>query len=205
MSSKMDRASLHRKIRELTSVPNGEVHLIVLLEKYVSRHPKDIVALLAYGDALRVIGRRSEAEALFKGAFESFKGPKARAELAMSLAMATESIAPAEAEQWFSRFLEFATDRPGWAWVMRGANLAKLEHFDAAIECYKTALKGKDVDRDEALKNIALAYRAKGDYREALAYLRRIRMVAEPDSEIGLLRAALENLEHTELLANLLP
>lgn len=166
------------------------------------RHADDIVALLAYGDALRVVGRHSEAEALLKGAYDSQKGSKARAELAMSLAMAVEPRAPAEAELWFSRYLELKTDAPGWAWILRGANLAKLELFDQAIECYKAALKCSDVDRDEALKNTALAYRAKGDYSEAKAFLRRSAMVDSADSEIGLLRAGLEGLDETQSLAS---
>jgi tetratricopeptide (TPR) repeat protein len=197
----MDRQSLHRKIRELAAVQKGEAHVLVLLEQYVRRHPDDIVAVLAYGDALRVVGRTSEAIALFKAAYESFKGPKGRAELAMSLAMATRALAPAEAEQWFSRYLELKTDPPGWAWILRGANLATLERFDEAIECYKTALKQSEVDLDEALKNIALAYRAKGNYSEAMAFLRRSSMVTQSDSEIAQLKAGLEGLEQTELLA----
>jgi tetratricopeptide (TPR) repeat protein len=201
----MDRQALHRKIRELDATRHGEAHLIVLLEQYVRRHPDDGVALLAYGDALRVVGRHSEAAALFKVAYESFTGPKVRAELAMSLAMATRTLAPIEAEQWFSRYLELKNDVPGWAWILRGANLAQLERFDEAIECYKTALKLSDVDRDEALKNIALAYRAKGNYSEALAFLRRSSMVTQSDSEIALLRAGLEGLRETELLASSLP
>jgi tetratricopeptide (TPR) repeat protein len=205
VSEKPDRESLHRVIREFTLAPKGEVQIVVLLEKYVRRNADDIIALLAYGDALRVIGRRSEAENLFRSAYELFKGPKIRAELAMSLAMATESVAPAEAEQWFSRFMEHSADPPGWAWILRGANLAKLEQFDEAIECYKAALKLKDVDRDEALKNIALAYRAKGAYGEAKVFLRRTKMVAEPGSDVGLLLAALEDLERIELLADSLP
>jgi len=201
----MDRQSLHQKIRELAAVQDGEAHLIVLLEQYVGRHPDDVVAVLAYGDALRVVGRHSEAEVLFKAAYESFKGPKVRAELSMSLAMATRTSAPIEAEQWFSRYLELKSDAPGWAWVLRGANLAVLERFDEAIECYKTALKQSDIDRDEALKNIALAYRAKGNYSEAMAFLRRSSMVAQSDSEIALLQAGLEGLQATELLVNSLP
>ena len=198
----MDRQSLHRKIRELASIPSAEVHLIVLLEAYVRCHADDVVALLAYSDALRVIGRRSEAETLLKAAYDSHKGSKVRAELAMSLAMAAEPLAPSEAELWFSRYLELKTDAPGWAWILRGANLAKLERFDEAIECYKAALKRSDVDRDEALKNIALAYRAKGDYGEAMAYLRRSTMVDNTDSEIRLLQAGLEGLDETKSLAS---
>ena len=191
----IDRKSLHQKIRELTGIPRGEAHVLVLLEKYIQDHSADTFAVLAYADALRVVGRHSEAEELLTPKFPS-ASLAAQAEIAMALALSTEVTKPKDAEEWFSKYVTLVAPVPGWAWVLRGANLAKLERFDLAIECYEKALEAGDVDRDEALFNIALAYRAKGDYEQALVYLNRADMVRRTPASAEL-RIGLEGLEET--------
>jgi tetratricopeptide (TPR) repeat protein len=190
----MGKAELRKKIKQLDSLPHREAHLIVLLASYVERHVDDVPIAARYGNALRAVGRFREAVRVYTLALEHAKKPAAQFNLMMGVALARSNAAPAEAEEWFAKALELDTHEPGWAWVLRGANLAILERFDKAIECYALALKSKDTDREEALQNIARVYRAVGDYETAAAYFTRASAVSPWDKELKLLKTGLEEL-----------
>lgn len=190
----MGRAELLKKIRQLDALPSGETHVIVLLAGYVERHQDDVPMAARYGDALREVGRFREAARVYSLALEYAKKPASQFSLMMGIALARSHVVPAEAEEWFARALELDTHKPGWTWVLRGANLAILELFDKAIECYARALKSKDVDRDEALHNLARVYRALGDYETAAAYFARASAAAPWDKELKSLKKGLEGL-----------
>jgi tetratricopeptide (TPR) repeat protein len=192
-----EQAAIREKLNELAKISCGEPHVILLLAEYVDRHPEDVVAASAYGDALRVVGRSADAVHVLKRAFDYAKNASTKASIAIRIAMTLESTAAVEAERWYASASELDQSLPGWAWILRGANLARIERFDAAIDCYGRALKSKDVDRDEALKNLALTYRALGDYGSATAYLKRALKMNPNDRELTRLKAGLDDLEST--------
>jgi tetratricopeptide (TPR) repeat protein len=193
---------IHEKLKELSAIPDGEPHVIVLLAEYVRRHPEDLAAVSAYGDALRIVGRSANAARVLQDAFERAKKASAKSSMAIRIAMTLEPAAAEEAEKWYAVAAELDRNLPGWAWILRGANLARIERFEAAIDCYGRALKSKEVDRDEALKNMALTYRALGDYDTAITYVKRALLARPNDQDLERLQAGLENLESTRKFAS---
>lgn len=194
-----DRRAIHEALQELLSVPESAARVIALLERYVKRNPDDCKAMLWYADSLRIVGRCREAVELLKATFDQMK-PGDRAGIAGRLGMALEPIDREQAEEWFRIGTDADPDAPGWLWVFRGANLATLERFDAAIECYHEALQAKGVDADEVHLNIGLVYRAKGDYASALDSLRLAQSIA-PSAKIDEKIADLEDLARVRRLA----
>jgi tetratricopeptide (TPR) repeat protein len=145
----MDREALHRKLTELMKVPQSEPHIIVLLSEYVEREPQDVMAALRYGDALREVGRQREAIRILTRAFERATKSSLKVLLAIRIAMAFERADANEAEAWYSRAAELDEDMAGWAWVLRGANLANLERFNAAIDwCHRGGQHATDARCD---------------------------------------------------------
>lgn len=179
-----EKAGIHEKLKKLSTMAHREPHVILLLAEYVGRHPEDVAAASAYGDALRIVGRSTDAVRVLQTAFERAKKVGTKSAMAARIAMAFEPTAAANAEKWYARAAELDSNLPGWACVLRGANLARLERFEAAIDCYGQALRSKDIDRDEALKNMALAYRALGDYETALTYVKRALAAKPNDREL---------------------
>lgn len=199
-----DKDAVHQKLKQLSKIAHGEAHIIVLLCGYVEAEPQDMKATLAYADALRIVGRQRDAVRLFKRAFKSATNSTDKAYVAIRIAMSLENTNPAEAEEWYATAMDLDDALPGWAWGLRGANLTHLERFEAAIDCNARALKSKDVDRDEVLKNIALAYRAMADYDTCAAYLQRAIAATRGDKELKQMRAGLQGLEQTRAFARTL-
>jgi tetratricopeptide (TPR) repeat protein len=183
-----DQRAVRQALRKLMSAPKSAARVIAFLEHYVRSNPDDHETVLWYADSLRIVGRCREAVELLKPTFERTTQPGNRSAMAARIAMALEPTNPQQAEEWFSKAIEIDADVPGWISVLRGANLARMERFDAAIESYHLALHGKDVDADEVYLNMGRAYRAKEDYESALEYLRRsqtLRGGDEIDAEIA--------------------
>lgn len=184
----INRRAVHEVLRKLMAAPSSAARVVVFLESYVRNNPQDQEAVLWYADSLRIVGRCKHAVEMLAPLFAQATGAGNRSAIAARVAMALEATDPVQAEEWFGKSVGVTPDAPGWVWVLRGANLARMERFDAAIESYHMALHAKDVDADEVYLNMGRAYRAKGDYQSALEYLRRSKMVragAELDDEIA--------------------
>jgi tetratricopeptide (TPR) repeat protein len=195
-----EKRAVQQALRKLMSAPKSAARVIAFLEYYVKDNPDDYETVLWYADSLRIVGRCREAVELLKPAFERTSGSGNRSAMAARIAMALEPTDPQQAEEWFSKSVEVDVDVPGWVWVLRGANLARMERFDAAIESYHMSLHGKDVDADEVYLNMGRAYRAKQDYQSALEYLRRSRML-RADEGVDAEIADLEDVARARQLA----
>jgi len=193
-----DRATVHKVLEVLLAEPRSEVRLIAHLAKYVAANPQDHKALLWYGDSLRLVGRCKEAIELLTSQFDCVVNPSDKLAFAVRIAMALETTDRKQAEYWFSVGAELDWEASGWLWVLRGQNLAFLERFDEAIQCYTVALKSSDVDLDEAYRHMALAHRAKGDYAKAKEWLLRAKKLipARDRRMIGEIQEVLDDLEN---------
>jgi len=196
-----DREALRARVTELEDLEDGAPKIIRLLGGYVQQNPNDSRLVMDYANALRVVGRTREAAALFKQALEHAPGPAGQFALMNRIAMSLELAAPEEAEEWYAKACEADKDVPAWAWLFRGNNLAKLERFETAIECYGNALTAKDVDRAEVFQQLALAYRALSDYDTAITYLARAIAIQPNDRNLKELKAGLEGLDSTRKFA----
>jgi uncharacterized protein (TIGR02996 family) len=159
-----------KKMRELAYAQfsdEREAVALEILQRYLAHMPDDYHARLLYADCLRIIGRREEAEYEFQRV--SF-APKTISyhELHAKLGMLYQDWGKlSEAEEHFAIACGPA-DSPGWAWILRGANLALMERFDDAAECHRKATKIESrCDRDEAFLNLGLVLRAQAKYEEA--------------------------------------
>jgi len=79
-----------------------------------------------------------------------------------------QHISPMEAEKWFKQATENTQKPIGWAWILRGANLAVMGEYERALDCYQEALNLEEIDRDEVFLNIGLVLRAMKRYNEAI-------------------------------------
>lgn len=161
---KLAKNEEHRKDREL--------HIIELLGPYLKKRPQHAYAWYLYGDSLRVIGRAKDALAAFKRALKlvplEYKGT-VYARMGM---LCEEYRSPSEAKQWFNLATQTGQCEVGWIWIYKGGNLASLNEFEGALECYRNALTKEDVDKDEIFLNIGYVLRAMGNYTEAVASFR---------------------------------
>ena len=154
--------------KELEKKDNHEATIVALLGPYLEARPKDAAAWFSYGSALRILGRSNEAMQALSTALD-LAPPKRKFSVSAQIAiLAREYRSPAEAKAWFDRAANDPYCDVGWVWLLRGANLAVLGEWDEALSSYKKAMSLPEVDKDEALLNMAKIYRAKGDYREAL-------------------------------------
>lgn len=138
-----------------------------LLSRYLMHRPADAFAWFVYGDALRVIGLAYEAERALLRAHDL---APTRWQCVLQLAMLKQEAGEhASAEAYFRELCEDADAmRQGYIWIMRGANLTHLNQLDDALTCHRRALAAaENASRDEALLNIGLILRAKGQYAEA--------------------------------------
>ena len=143
-------------------------HVIELLQPYLQLRPNHGRAWFLYGECLRIVGRSQEAmEALLKAlewAPEQTK-PNVLGRIGF---LCRQHRSPAEAEKWFKLATEKSQKPPGWAWILRGANLAIMGEYEKALDCHQEALNFEDIDRDEVFLNMGLVLRAMKRYHEAI-------------------------------------
>ncbi len=165
---------------------------VELLSAYLRHRPDDAYAWFLYGDSLRIVGRGADAHKALLMAEKHATAdqlPSIHARLGM---LCKDQGRHAEAEQWFDKATDSDEGRKSsWIWILRGSNLAVVEEFERALDCYRRAavLEG---DREEAYYNLGLVLTAQGKYLEASKALERaLQLVPEyPEA-----RAALKSLK----------
>jgi tetratricopeptide (TPR) repeat protein len=121
-----------------------EAHVVELLRFYLELRPEHHYAWMLYGDALRIIGKTSDA---FPALLRAFNGAPAeyKGYVASRIArLIEESISPRKAKKWYKIMIDACSDTGNdeiWPWVFCGANLAALGEFQEAIDCYEIALQ----------------------------------------------------------------
>jgi tetratricopeptide (TPR) repeat protein len=153
------------------------VHVIELLGYYLKARPNHVIARMLYGDSLRFLGRTNDALSELMQVFDKATG-KLQVHAAVSIAqLMKDHESRYKAKKWYKIATDLSdnleTDDDGWLWVMRGANLAALGEFRNAIMYYKVAINKKNVDQEEVLLNLGLAYRALGKYNKAIKWFLR--------------------------------
>src|SRR5262249_5106813 len=106
-----------------------------------------------------VVGRCEESEAEFLQVSKSrskYAGPLVQTRLAM---LYDDWGNHELAEEYWEKACA-ANGAPGWAWIMRGANLAALGKFEEAEACHRKATTLDDCDQDEAYLNLGYVIRA---------------------------------------------
>ncbi|WP_455388920.1 tetratricopeptide repeat protein [Petrachloros mirabilis] len=179
-----------------SEVDGREIHVVELLRPYLEKRPDHGYAWLLYGDSLRIIGRTTEALAALSRALEL--APEGKKYLACNrIAVLHEQLtSQEEAEKWHRKATDSAdAAAPGWLWILRGANLARMERFEEALDCYETAATRDEVDVDEAFLNMGKVHRAKGDYARAR---RCFEKALEIDPDYSQAREALDSLKDIE-------
>jgi tetratricopeptide (TPR) repeat protein len=153
-----------------------EAHAVELLRCYLEFNPEHNHAWILYGDALRIIGRASDALPALLRAF-NISPVKDRVYVASRIAkLMEESGSPKKAKKWYKIMINACNDLgydEAWPWVLCGANLATLGEFRKAINCYEIALQKNVVDKDEVLLNIGFVHRATGEYSKAIDCFRQ--------------------------------
>lgn len=143
------------------------IHVVELLQPYLQLRPNHGRAWFIYGECLRVVGRSQEAmDALLKALELAPEQIKSNI-LGRIGFLCRQHRAPVEAEKWFKQATEKSLKPLGWAWILRGANLAILGEYERALECYQEALNLEEIDRDEVFLNRGLVLRAMKRYHEA--------------------------------------
>jgi tetratricopeptide (TPR) repeat protein len=197
---------IFRRAEEASEVEGRDVHVVELLESYVVSRPHHARAWSLYGNALRELGRNGESLDALKKAYqlaaEGYKGF-----VAMHIAILIKDFrSPNEARKWFDIGTKIIGTAEGWPWILRGANLSVLGEFDAAIACFETVIENNHPEKDEALLNLGLVYRALGKYDQATLALKR---ALELNPNYNDARIALDSLagisEVRELLKHLKP
>jgi tetratricopeptide (TPR) repeat protein len=152
-----------------------DVAAIEVFNRYLTHRDEDMEARYFFGECLRRIGRRADAEAEFIRVLKSDSSYSDR-RIHIRLAQLYQDWGKHElAETYWAEACKSKAVH-GWEWIMRGANLANWGRFDEAARCQRNALEIGDCDRDEAFLNLGFVKRATGDYvgaenafREALA------------------------------------
>jgi len=143
-----------------------------VLSAYLRYRPDDIEARFDHGECLRILSRnkQSEDEFLFVAkAGEKYSRRVVHSRLGMLYdGWGKRGLSEAHWEQACA-----SDDAPGWAWIMRGANLAEMEDFPNAEACYRKALDCEDCDKDEAYLNLGYVLRAQKNYIDAEAAFAR--------------------------------
>jgi tetratricopeptide (TPR) repeat protein len=143
--------------------------VVELLQCYLEYFPNDDKAWFDYGDALRILGRKTAAEQALMKAVEMCPPKYAWIVQSRVGMLYNDKGAWTTAERWFSKALESEeAQKESWLWVLRGINFAEQELFDEAEACYQSAIIA-DGKFDEAYTNLALIYRAQERYEDATA------------------------------------
>jgi tetratricopeptide (TPR) repeat protein len=169
-----------------------EAVVIELLAPYLQSNPHDAYAWFMYGDALRVVGRSSESEKALLQALE-LETSKRTYICSRIASLYSEMGRHADAERYYAEVTsDPAWQSHGWAWILRGGNLAALGNFTLAEECHRKAIEVGDCDVDEAWLNVGLVLRAQRRYAEAIDAIRRS-IEIDPSSDMA--RKALRSME----------
>lgn len=189
-----------------TAAREGERYAAVaeLLAPYLLHRPQHGWAWQRYGDALGNLGLWTEAERALTRAIELIDspfGPHVR------LARLYRSMGDHEAAERHNRI---ATSMPeaakhGWVWIVRGANLARLNRLEEALACHRRALTMGNADHDEAYHNIGLILRAQGKYAESIDALRCALAITPDYDEARDALASLEGIDEAVRLAGATP
>jgi TPR repeat protein len=142
-------------------------HVVELLQPYLRLRPNHGRAWFIYGECLRIVGRSQEAmDALLKAL--EFAPEQIKSNIFGRIGfLCRQHISPMTAEKWFKQATENTQKTIGWAWILRGANLAIMGEYEKALDCYQEALNLEDIDRDEVFLNMGLVLRAMKRYNEA--------------------------------------
>lgn len=170
-----------------------------LYKWYLRFRPDDVEAAFSYAQCLRVIGRWEEAEEEFLRIRDSgFKYSVAN--LNAQLAMIHAECGKLEsAEQLWKNACE-RRGAPGWAWILRAANLVHLGCLSDAEACYRKSIGLEEANDDEAYLNLGWAFRVQGRYDEARsAYNKALEITPNYPEAI----AGLKSLEGIEEVLNL--
>lgn len=142
-------------------------HVVELLQPYLQLRPNHGRAWFLYGECLRIIGRSQEARDALLKALE-FAPEKTKSNILGRIGfLCRQHGTPMEAEKWFKQATE-KSQKIGWVWILRGANLAIMGEYEKALDCYQKALNLEDIDRDEVFLNMGLVLRAMKKYNEAI-------------------------------------
>jgi tetratricopeptide (TPR) repeat protein len=177
-----------------------EIHVVELLRCYLEFRPEHNYAWMLYGDALRIIGKTSDA---FPALMRAFNGAPAeyRGYIASRIAiLMKESISPRRAKKWYKIMIDACNNSGSnetWPWVLYGANLAALGEFREALGCYEIALQKNIVGRDEVFLNMGLVYRALGEYDKAIDCFRQAVLLDSDYEEAKNALLGLEDIHQT--------
>ncbi|CCQ90707.1 hypothetical protein NITGR_360045 [Nitrospina gracilis 3/211] len=152
---------------------NREVHVVELLNHYLLVDQENPDALYHLGRNYIALGRCDLALKPLKKALDLFPD-RHKGDICFVIADLFEaSRQRQEAKRWYQSGIERSETIRISSWILMGANLARLEEFSSALECYENALDAEPDEahhelRAEARLNMGFVYRAMGDYGEAL-------------------------------------
>jgi tetratricopeptide (TPR) repeat protein len=143
-----------------------------LLEAYVGRRPSHGQAWWRYGNALRILGRKTESRRALLTAGRLTTDHKGS--IAAQLAMLYEARGKrAGAEKWFARAAaQRDTARFDWVSLLRGVNFLSWGKFARAIACLSQAIEMRGCNEDDAHVTLGMVYRAQQRYDAAAAEFR---------------------------------
>ncbi|HID99941.1 MAG TPA: tetratricopeptide repeat protein [Thiotrichaceae bacterium] len=171
--SEQDLDEIYHSAREQFDKSDCEIHVVELLAPYLKKRPKQGPAWLLYGDALRIIGRAKQAMDALLTALE-LAPEKEKSYIYGRIGLLCQTHhSPAESEKWYKRATETETMPVAWLWILRAYNLTALEQYEKSLNCLQKATRLKSEERDEAFLNIALVFRAMGQYSQAIEALKQ--------------------------------
>jgi len=142
--------------------------VVELLPIYLGHRPTDSFAWFMYGDSLRLLKRYSDALAALASA-QREAPPQEQWRISSVLAELYKSTGKLDRAE--ELYQQLVTDRDcenkTWCWILRGANLLKLERVAEAESCFRRAATAEG-DVDEAYYNLAVALLFQQRYDEAL-------------------------------------
>lgn len=154
---------------EAAIVHFNDGHVVASLELFTEyfRHRSDnIVACYFYGESLRIVGRYNESEVEFLKVLTSDSKYSGRL-IHTRLARLYEDIGKRELAEEHWRSACSVNDAKGWAWTMRGANLASCGRYVEAESCHRKALTFGDCVREEAFLNLGYVLSEQAKYVDA--------------------------------------
>ena len=160
---------------------DADAHVAELLGKYLRHRPEHGEAWVIYGESLRVMGRRLEAERALRMAIE-YANDREKYPVYVKLGQLYSDSRPLEAEKWYKEATQSSTALDASLWELRGDNLIKLQKFPQAIECFEKGLGMPGVEKDVVYVKISLVQRVLAKYKEAAESLEKA-LAANPANE----------------------
>lgn len=151
---------------------------------------------MLYGDSLRVVGRAKDAAFALATALRL--APERTQEIGSRMGVLYEERGKRRVAEWWFRRATEPDCKEDFLWVMRGANLAKLEQFERALSCYELAIKLDGPNLSEAYLNLGLVHRALRNYADAAAAFASALAIAPDDDDVS---AAIRSLDGMDELA----